>query len=97
MRERVSGLLEDANLDSPPNISTFHSFLRAMLRRDGDPLARIRPGFTRRFSIYDDEDPARHRQGTYAGLGWTKKTSCSTARALSRISHAEPEETPKDF
>src|SRR5213596_2493767 len=56
MRERVGALLEDVPLDSAPNLSTFHSFCVRMLRRDGDLLARVRPGFTRRFSIYDDED-----------------------------------------
>src|SRR5581483_239712 len=56
MRERVAALLEGAALDSEPLIATFHSFCVRLLRRDGDPLARIRPGFTRRFTIYDDED-----------------------------------------
>src|SRR5271157_4136084 len=41
MRERVTQLLEDAALDSEPVLSTFHSFCVRMLRRDGDPLARV--------------------------------------------------------
>src|SRR5438067_10708279 len=49
MRERVSSLLEDVPLDSSPNLSTFHSFCVRLLRRDGDPLSRMRPGFNRRF------------------------------------------------
>src|SRR5208337_1840716 len=73
MRERVSALLEDARLDSPPNISTFHSFCVRMLRRDGDPLARIRPGFTRRFSIYDDEDQLGAIKSAYRTLGLDEK------------------------
>src|SRR5690349_3650194 len=56
MRERVNALLADVNLDSSPNVSTFHSFCVRLLRRDGEALNAIRPGFTRRFSIYDDED-----------------------------------------
>src|SRR6266704_383463 len=56
MRARVEGLLQSENLESSPNLSTFHSFCVRLLRRDGDPLAQIRSGFTRRFSIYDDED-----------------------------------------
>src|SRR5450432_2344051 len=56
MRERVASLLEEANLDSQPLISTFHSFCVRLLRRDGDALGRIRPGFNRRFSICDDDD-----------------------------------------
>src|SRR5437868_6675107 len=55
MRTRVAGLLESENLSSAPNVSTFHSFCVRLLRRDGDPLAQVRPGFTRRFSIYDDD------------------------------------------
>src|SRR5947209_11813891 len=50
MRERVAALLEEANLESHPNVSTFHSFCVRLLRRDGEPLARVRPGFTRRFT-----------------------------------------------
>src|SRR6266536_1527907 len=45
MRERVDALLDDLQLDSSPLLSTFHSFCVRMLRRDGDPLARVRPGF----------------------------------------------------
>src|SRR6266576_4997324 len=56
MRSRVASLLEGAELSSAPNVFTFHSFCVRLLRRDGDPLAQIRPGFTRTFSIYDDED-----------------------------------------
>src|ERR1700744_339457 len=37
MRERVVALLADANLDSRPNIFTFHSFCVRLLRKDGDP------------------------------------------------------------
>src|SRR5215471_19035071 len=33
MRDRVKGLLEGHYLDSPPNISTFHSFCVRLLRR----------------------------------------------------------------
>src|SRR5205085_6234507 len=49
MRERVTALLEDVPLDSEPGdskptVATFHSFCVRLLRRDGDPLARIRPG-----------------------------------------------------
>src|SRR3954464_4917097 len=54
MRERVTELLEDVQLEPPPNLSPFPSFCPPLRPRDGEPLARIRPGFTRRFSIYDD-------------------------------------------
>ena len=98
MRGRVFALLEDANLDSLPNISTFHSFCVRMLRKDGDPLVRIRPGFTRRFSIYDDEDQLGIVKATYRGLGLDEKDFMQYRAALSRISHAKNrKETPQDF
>src|SRR5689334_16223943 len=69
MRERVAALLEEAALDSSPSVSTFHSFCVRLLRRDGDPLARVRPGFTRRFTVYDDEDQLQIIKGGYRLLG----------------------------
>src|SRR5713101_4812959 len=43
MRERVGTLLADCELESSPNVATFHSFCVRMLRRDGDALAKVRP------------------------------------------------------
>src|SRR5277367_4369320 len=56
MRSRVQALLDSEDGRSTPNLSTFHSFCVRLLRKDGEALAQIRPGFTRRFSIYDDDD-----------------------------------------
>src|ERR1035438_6993629 len=89
MRERVVALLEDSNLDSSPNIFTFHSFCVRMLRRDGDPLARVRPGFTRRFTIYDDEDQLGVIKATYRALGLDEKEFLQYRAVLSKISHAK--------
>src|SRR6266851_7808910 len=69
MRSRVISLLADENLSSTPNLSTFHSYCVRLLRRDGDPLAQIRPGFTRRFSIYDDEDQLAIVKAAFRHLG----------------------------
>src|SRR5882724_11734738 len=97
MRERVTNLLEDVPLDSSPNLSTFHSFCVRLLRRDGDPLARIRPGFTRRFSIYDDEDQLSIIKAAYRHLGMDEKFMQPRA-VLSRISHAKnSKKTPQDL
>ena len=73
MRERVSALLEGVRLESTPNVSTFHSFCVRLLRRDGDPLAQIRPGFTRRFTIYDDDDQLAIVKAAYRALGLDEK------------------------
>jgi len=98
MRERVSALLEDVRLDSSPNVSTFHSFCVRLLRRDGDPLGRIRPGFTRRFSIYDDEDQLGIIKATYRALGLDEKEFLQYRAALSRISGAKNrKQTPQDI
>jgi ATP-dependent DNA helicase UvrD/PcrA len=98
MRERVAALLADVHLDSTPNVSTFHSFCVRLLRRDGDPLGRIRPGFTRRFSIYDDEDQLGVIKAVYRALGVDEKDFLPTRTVLSRISHAKNrKETPQDL
>jgi DNA helicase-2/ATP-dependent DNA helicase PcrA len=57
MKERVAKLL--AGKLPPgraPYVFTFHSFCVRLLRRDGPPIAEWRPGFTREFLIYDDDD-----------------------------------------
>jgi DNA helicase II / ATP-dependent DNA helicase PcrA len=98
MRERVASLLEDVHLESSPNVSTFHSFCVRLLRRDGDPLARVRPGFTRRFSIYDDEDQLGLIKAAYRGLGLDEKEFMQYRAAQSRISHAKNiKQTPQDI
>jgi len=89
MRERVAALLEGVRLDSAPNVSTFHSFCVRMLRRDGDPLAQIRPGFSRRFTIYDDDDQLAIVKAAYRALGLDEKEFMKYGAALSRISHAK--------
>jgi DNA helicase-2/ATP-dependent DNA helicase PcrA len=98
MRERVASLLEDSHLDSSPTVSTFHSFCVRLLRRDGDPLARVRPGFTRRFSIYDDEDQLGLVKSVYRTLGLDEKEFLQYRAALSRISNAKNiKQTPQDL
>ncbi len=98
MRERVSSLLQDEHLDASPNVCTFHSFCVRLLRRDGDPLARIRPGFTRRFSIYDDEDQLAIIKAGYRALGLEEKEFMQYRAALSRISHAKnTKQSPQDL
>jgi DNA helicase-2/ATP-dependent DNA helicase PcrA len=89
MRQRVVALLEDVPLDSSPNIFTFHSFCVRMLRRDGEPLARVRPGFTRRFTIYDDEDQLGVIKAAYRALGLDEKEFLQYRAVLSKISHAK--------
>jgi DNA helicase II / ATP-dependent DNA helicase PcrA len=97
MRARISKLLEDANLNSSPLVSTFHSFCVRLLRRDGDGLASIRPGFTRQFSIYDGEDQLAIIKGAYRRMGLDDKEMPYRA-TLSQISGAKSQkETPQEM
>ncbi|MGB7760635.1 MAG: ATP-dependent helicase [Bryobacteraceae bacterium] len=89
MRERVAALLADVPLESAPRVSTFHSFCVRMLRSDGEPLAAIRPGFTRRFSIYDDDDQLAIVKSAYRSLGLVENEFMQYRAALARISHAK--------
>src|SRR5437016_6255721 len=98
MLEGVSALTEQPNLETAPTVCTFHSFCVRLLRRDGDPLVRLRPGFTRRFSIYDDEDQLGIVKMTYRSLGLEEKDFIQYRAALSRISQAKNlKQAPKDL
>jgi len=97
MRARVTSLLEEMQLPTAPLISTFHSFCVRLLRRDGDALASIRPGFTRTFSIYDDEEQLTIVKAAYKRMGLDEKAMPYRA-TLSQISQAKSvKKTPQDM
>jgi DNA helicase-2/ATP-dependent DNA helicase PcrA len=97
MRERVLSHLESVELTSSPLVSTFHSFSVRLLRRDGDALAQIRPGFTRTFSIYDDDDQLSIVKAAYKRMGLDDK-AIPYRTALSQISQSKNlKETPQDL
>lgn len=97
MRQRVNSLLSNTATGSTPTVSTFHSFCVRMLRRDGESLAEIRPGFTRQFTIYDDDDQVALLKSIYRQIGLDEKFMQYRA-ALSRISHGKSHnETPEDW
>ncbi len=96
MRERVKALVQGIPGDGP-TVATFHSFCVRLLRREGAPLASIRPGFTTRFTIYDDDDQISILKGVYRQLGLDEKFMQYRA-ALSRISNAKShKESPDDM
>ncbi|MBX9599931.1 MAG: UvrD-helicase domain-containing protein [Bryobacteraceae bacterium] len=96
MRDRVEKLLGGASYGLP-EVSTFHSFCVRLLRREGAPLAAIRPGFTTRFNIYDDDDQIALLKQAYRALGLDEKFM-PYRTALSRISHAKSNHTaPEDM
>ena len=99
MRDRVRSLVPTGP-EAAPTVATFHSFCVRLLRRDGAPLAAIRPGFTNQFTIYDDDDQIAMLKGIYKALGLDDKFLQYRA-ALSRISHAKslktsPEEMARE-
>src|SRR6201999_1176642 len=63
-----------------------------------DPLASVRPGFTRRFLIYDDEDQLGVIKASYRALGLDEKDFLQYRAALARISASKNrKETPQDI
>ncbi len=97
MRARVNSLLSDTTASKTPLVSTFHSFCVRLLRRDAASLAEVRPGFTRQFTIYDDDDQVSLLKSIYKQLGLDEKFMPYRA-TLSRISHAKSNgETPQDW
>ncbi len=97
MRKRIEKLLGGRFALSGLNVSTFHSFCVRLLRRDGLSMADIRPGFTRNFTIYDDDDQVALLKAIYRELGLEEKQFMQYRAALSRISHAKSvKETPED-
>jgi len=86
MRARVAALLGQPETSAGPTISTFHSFCVRLLRRDGDRLADLRPGFTRQFTIYDEDDQLALVKAAYRRLELDEKFMPYRS-AISRISH----------
>jgi len=97
MRQRVHALLGHPTTAYTPLVSTFHSFCVRALRRDGSTLGEIRKGFTRQFTIYDDDDQVSLLRSIYKQVGLDDKFMAYRAM-LSRISHAKSHgETPLDW
>ena len=82
MKERVARLLSE-NLETWPHISTFHSFCVRVLRRSIDQL-----GYSRDFSIYDEDDQARTMKTAIQELGLSDLVGSPRA-ALARVSYAK--------
>jgi len=94
MKERVARLLSH-NLETWPHISTFHSFCVRVLRRAIDRL-----GYSRDFSIYDEDDQARVVKVCVQDLGLSEQMG-SPRGVLAQISYAKnrgvtPEELYRD-
>src|SRR6267378_7289069 len=82
MRNRVSRILEGLELGSAPLISTFHSLCVRILRRD---IEALKAGYTRAFTIYDQDDSVRLVKNCIRDLGLDERqlTPRSVQRAIS--------------
>jgi DNA helicase-2/ATP-dependent DNA helicase PcrA len=70
MRNRVTRLLEASEIGSAPLISTFHSLCVRILRRD---IEALNAGYTRSFTIYDQDDTVRLTRNCIRDLGMDDK------------------------
>jgi DNA helicase-2/ATP-dependent DNA helicase PcrA len=70
MRKRVGKLLEGLEVGSVPLISTFHSLCVRILRRD---IEALNAGYTRSFTIYDQDDTVRLTRNCIRELGLDDK------------------------
>src|SRR5205809_897923 len=70
MRNRVNKILEELELGSVPLISTFHSLCVRVLRRD---IEALNAGYTRSFTIYDQDDTVRLTRNCLRDLGLDDK------------------------
>jgi DNA helicase-2/ATP-dependent DNA helicase PcrA len=86
MRERVVSLLGPGA--AAPLVSTFHSVSVRLLRQHGEPLAELRPGFTPRFTIYDDTDQLQVVKSVCRELGLDDKI-LPARTALARLGDAK--------
>lgn len=70
MRKRVTKLIEGLEIGSAPLISTFHGLCVRILRRD---IEALNAGYTRSFTIYDQDDTVRLTRNSIRDLGMDDK------------------------
>jgi DNA helicase II / ATP-dependent DNA helicase PcrA len=70
MRNRVAQLLKERMMGSAPLISTFHSLCVRILRQE---IEKLQEGYTRSFTIYDQDDSVRLVKGCIKDLGYDEK------------------------
>ncbi len=85
MRERVIRLLGHYPLQGAPLISTFHSLCVRILRRD---IAALDEGYTRAFTIYDQDDSVRVVKGAIKDLGYDTER-LGPRQTQGAVSHAK--------
>ncbi|HEV2764158.1 MAG TPA: UvrD-helicase domain-containing protein [Pyrinomonadaceae bacterium] len=85
MRERVQKLLAGQRLTSAPLVSTFHSLCVRVLRQH---IEKLQEGYTRSFTIYDQDDSTRVVKAAIKDLGYDDQR-LAPRQTQSAISHAK--------
>ncbi|PYT02677.1 MAG: ATP-dependent DNA helicase Rep, partial [Acidobacteria bacterium] len=85
MRDRVNKLLGGQKLAGAPLVSTFHSLCVRMLRRD---IEKLEEGYTRSFTIYDQDDSVRVVKACIKDLGYDDQR-LGARQTQGAISHAK--------
>jgi DNA helicase-2/ATP-dependent DNA helicase PcrA len=85
MRERITRLLAEERLQSAPLISTFHALCVRILRVQ---IERLQEGYTRSFTIYDQDDSVRVIKAAVKDLGYDNER-LGARSVQSAISHAK--------
>jgi DNA helicase-2/ATP-dependent DNA helicase PcrA len=70
MRSRVQRLLRGRELSSVPWVSTFHSLCVRILRQD---IEKLNEGYSKTFTIYDQDDSLRLIKNCIKDLGYDEK------------------------
>jgi len=94
MRQRVQRLLRTQERASLPLLSTFHSLCVRILRQD---VEKLNDTYTRRFTIYDQDDSLRLIKQSIRELGFDEKYLAPRATQSSISSAKNRGEDPEAF
>ena len=94
MRQRVQRLLHTQERGSLPLVSTFHSLCVRILRQD---LEKLNDKYTRRFTIYDQDDSIRLIKQCIRDLGFDEKYLAPRATQSAISSAKNRGEDPTSF
>ena len=87
MRQRVQRLLHARNDSSLPLVSTFHSLCVRILRQD---IEKLNDSYTRRFTIYDQDDSLRVVRQSVRNSATTRNLSANAPCAIGHQLSKEP-------
>ncbi|HET6979744.1 MAG TPA: UvrD-helicase domain-containing protein [Pyrinomonadaceae bacterium] len=94
MRQRVQRLLRTQERGSLPLVSTFHSLCVRILRQD---IEKLNDKYTRRFTIYDQDDSIRLIKQCIRDLGYDEKYLAPRATQSAISSAKNRAEDPTAF